>query len=165
MQPGSYLIVFAGNDTTPGSGGGFFTEFGLKASGEYVGLYDPSGNVLSEYGVNGDDYPTQYSNISYGVRTTGNFDNVSYFSTPTPGAANQSPIDGTISERVFASEAAGFQDGPIQVALSTPSGGGTIRYTVDGSTPSATNGLTYTCLLYTSPSPRDQRGSRMPSSA
>ena len=25
--------------------------------------------------------------------------------------------------------------------------------------------LTYVCLLYTSPSPRDQRGSRMPSSA
>ena len=31
----------------------------------------------------------------------------------------------------------------------------------------ASTGLTYnhTCLLYTSPSPRDQRGSRMPSSA
>ena len=27
------------------------------------------------------------------------------------------------------------------------------------------NGLFFTCLLYTSPSPRDQRGSRMPSSA
>ena len=26
-------------------------------------------------------------------------------------------------------------------------------------------GELYTCLLYTSPSPRDQRGSRMPSSA
>ena len=26
-------------------------------------------------------------------------------------------------------------------------------------------GIMYTCLLYTSPSPRDQRGSRMPSSA
>ena len=26
-------------------------------------------------------------------------------------------------------------------------------------------GLPYICLLYTSPSPRDQRGSRMPSSA
>ena len=25
--------------------------------------------------------------------------------------------------------------------------------------------FTYSCLLYTSPSPRDQRGSRMPSSA
>ena len=28
-----------------------------------------------------------------------------------------------------------------------------------------TNGETAVCLLYTSPSPRDQRGSRMPSSA
>ena len=28
-----------------------------------------------------------------------------------------------------------------------------------------TNGFAYICLLYTSPSPRDQRGSRMPSSA
>ena len=27
------------------------------------------------------------------------------------------------------------------------------------------NGYIYNCLLYTSPSPRDQRGSRMPSSA
>ena len=29
----------------------------------------------------------------------------------------------------------------------------------------ATDLLEYDCLLYTSPSPRDQRGSRMPSSA
>ena len=27
------------------------------------------------------------------------------------------------------------------------------------------NNIDYSCLLYTSPSPRDQRGSRMPSSA
>ena len=27
------------------------------------------------------------------------------------------------------------------------------------------HGVTYSCLLYTSPSPRDQRGSRMPSAA
>ena len=144
MQPGSYLIVFAAEDTTPGSGGGFFTGFSLKASGEYVGLYDSSGNLLSEFGAGGADYPTQYSNISYGVATSGNFDDVSYFSTPTPGTANQNPINGTISQRVYASEAAGFKDGPIQVALSTPTAVGTIRYTVDGSTPSATNGLTYT---------------------
>ncbi len=144
MQPGSYLIVFAGDDTTPGSGGGYFTGFGLRASGEYVGFYDPSGNLLSEFGVNGADYPTQYSNISYGVATSGNFDDVSYFSTPTPGTANQNPITGIISQRVYASEAAGFKNSPIQVTLSTPTGLGTIRYTVDGSTPTASNGLTYT---------------------
>ena len=35
----------------------------------------------------------------------------------------------------------------------------------DDAPPHASQGLVSTCLLYTSPSPRDQRGSRMPSSA
>ena len=142
VPAGAYLVVFAADDTTPGSGGGVFTGFGLKASGEYVGLYNQSGNVVSEYGVNGADYPTQYENISYGVKTSGNFDEVSYFSSPTPQLNNRNPISG-ISERVFASEAPGFKDTTITVALSTPTGGSTIRYTVDGSSPTASNGFTY----------------------
>ena len=36
---------------------------------------------------------------------------------------------------------------------------------VPNSTTDITQDILYTCLLYTSPSPRDQRGSRMPSSA
>ena len=36
--------------------------------------------------------------------------------------------------------------------------GNLVTYLVD-------RNINYTCLLYTSPSPRDQRGSRMPSSA
>ena len=35
----------------------------------------------------------------------------------------------------------------------------------EGKQQSAVMALLYICLLYTSPSPRDQRGSRMPSSA
>ena len=35
----------------------------------------------------------------------------------------------------------------------------------DGSAPRASRGVLTACLLYTSPSPRDQRGTRMPSSA
>ena len=38
-------------------------------------------------------------------------------------------------------------------------------YVVGGNIEHQSNGLLYNCLLYTSPSPRDQRGSRMPSSA
>ena len=34
-----------------------------------------------------------------------------------------------------------------------------------GNTRQAVNSITFTCLLYTSPSPRDKRQSRMPSSA
>ena len=36
---------------------------------------------------------------------------------------------------------------------------------LDGSQHNTEDGQAYDCLLYTSPSPRDQRGSRMPSSA
>ena len=35
----------------------------------------------------------------------------------------------------------------------------------EGASPTAALEVIFTCLLYTSPSPRDQRGSRMPSSA
>ena len=40
-----------------------------------------------------------------------------------------------------------------------------VASTVEGGIQSTGKRLNYPCLLYTSPSPRDQRGSRMPSSA
>ena len=138
-----YLVVIAGDDAAPNSGSDIYTGFGLSSSGEYLGLYDPSGAVLSEFGVGGADYPTQYSDVSYGVEFGGNFDQVSYFATPTPGAANTNAVAGVV-ERVEASVTAGFYDTTQSVSLSTPTSGATIRYTTDGSTPSATNGFTYT---------------------
>ena len=39
------------------------------------------------------------------------------------------------------------------------------KVTLDGQNLRSWNGDNLSCLLYTSPSPRDQRGSRMPSSA
>ena len=50
--------------------------------------------------------------------------------------------------------ASGAKDSALEIAALGP--GGSV---CDGAT------YFYTCLLYTSPSPRDQRGSRMPSSA
>ena len=43
--------------------------------------------------------------------------------------------------------------------------GGALTYSLGVKLTDAINVEFYTCLLYTSPSPRDQRGSRMPSSA
>ena len=60
------------------------------------------------------------------------------------------------------------EDTPVNVNPLTndDDGAGVQSVTVDTIPDAATEGeLTYTCLLYTSPSPRDQRGSRMPSSA
>ena len=51
---------------------------------------------------------------------------------------------------------------PLMVACGSGSDNTTFRLDAAGATFPAP---LYTCLLYTSPSPRDQRGSRMPSSA
>ena len=142
LEASQYLVVFAGDDQLPNSGTDIYTGFGLSSSGEHLGLYGPFGNLLSEFGAGGADYPAQFNDISYGVLSGGNFDQVSYFATPTPGAANTNPIAG-VAERVEATVDAGFYENSFQVSLSTTTQGATIRYTLDGSTPSATNGLDY----------------------
>ena len=43
LAAGQYLVVFADDDANPGSGTDLYTGFKLKAAGEYIGLYDPSG--------------------------------------------------------------------------------------------------------------------------
>ena len=139
LGAGQYLVVFAGDDADTTTGSDLYTGFGLSSAGEYVGLYDPSGTVISSFAADGSDYPAQQTDVSYGALGDGT---PSYFATPTPGAANANPIDG-IAERVTASLTPGFFDTAQVVSLSTPTAGATIRYTIDGSTPSATNGLTY----------------------
>ena len=145
---GQYLVVFAGDDTAPSTGNDLYTGFGLGASGEYVALIDTGGTVVSEFGVGGQEFPVQYEDISYGVEFFGSTptNNVSYFATPSPGFANFDSIAG-ITERVFANQTPGFYDNAIQVALTTATPGATIRYTVDGSTPTNSNGANYTTPL------------------
>ncbi len=143
LLPGQYLVVYADDDANPNAGNDQYTGFSLSSSGEYVGLYDPSGTVVSEFAAGGGDYPTQLTDISYGFVDDGSFGQPSYFSVPTPGAANQSPVFGVV-ERVTSSVTPGFFDAPFPVALSTTTANATIRYTTDGSTPTATNGITYT---------------------
>ena len=88
LNAGGYLVVNADDDAAPTTGNQLYTGFKLSAGGEYVGLYDTSGVVVSEFAVGGADYPEQFEDVSYGVRfDTGNFDQVSYFATPTPGGA------------------------------------------------------------------------------
>ena len=143
LADGEFLLVRASTDAAPNQGAELFTGFGLSSGGEYLGLYDPAGNVVSEFGSDGSNYPTQYSDVSYGVQFNGSFDQVSYFSTPTPGAANTNPVVG-VSERVEASVDAGFYEGSIQVSLSTDTLDAIIGYTTDGSTPTFNNVTIYT---------------------
>ena len=138
LSAGQYLVVFADDDVDPTSGNNLYTEFSLSSGGEYVGLYDPTGAVVSEFAAGGADYPTQISDVSYGFVNDGSFSQPSYFSTPTPGFANANPVSEVV-ERVSASVKPGFFDAAFDVTLSTPTPGGLVFYTTDGSTPSALN--------------------------
>ena len=66
-----------------------------------------------------------------------------YLLTPTPGAGNGATVQGFVSD-VTASSDRGIYTAAFNVTLTTPTAGATIRYTTDGSRPSATNGTAYT---------------------
>jgi len=141
LFPGQYLVVFAADDANPSAGNNLYTGFGLSSSGEYVGLYDPSGSVVSEFGVGGQDYPAQLPDVSYGIVDSQFFNQPFHFGTPTPGSPNVNAV--RIVGEVSSSLTPGFYDTAQSVTLSTPTSDAVIRYTIDGSTPSASNGLVY----------------------
>lgn len=70
FEPNDYLVVFAGDDADPISGTDLYTGFGLSADGEYLGLYDPGGVLLSAFEPGGADYPAQLEDVSYGLAPT-----------------------------------------------------------------------------------------------
>jgi len=138
LDPGAYLIVFASGKDRARAVGELHTNFKLSASGEYVGLIEPGGTVISEFGPNGTNYPIQFTDISYGAAPVGS----RYFSEPTPGQPN---ADGFLEflGPTTASVRRGFFNAPFSVELSTDDAAATIRYTTDGSRPSETNGTVY----------------------
>ena len=142
LASNQYLVVFAADDTDTATGIDLYTGFGLSSSGEYLGLYDPAGNVVSEFAAGGGDYPAQSTDVSYGFLNDGSFSQPNYFATPSPGFSNIDPVDGIV-ERVTSSLTPGFFETTQIVSLSTATPDATIYYTTDGSSPSATNGSIY----------------------
>lgn len=67
---------------------------------------------------------------------------VQYFTTPTPRSANQPGALGLVADTVFSVDR-GFFAEPFDLSISTPTAGAEIRYTTDGSAPSASNGTVY----------------------
>lgn len=70
LAPKQHLVVFAGIDTAPTTGTDLYTGFALSSAGEYVGLYDPTGALASEFNAGGAEYPPQFEDLSYGLRST-----------------------------------------------------------------------------------------------
>lgn len=132
-----YLVVFASGTGVPDSQGRLHTNFSLAASGEYLALIRPNGTVDDQYSP---AYPAQFTDISYGKHPTNN--SRRFFSPPTPGSANGSGYEGVVNPPDFSSPR-GFYDSPVNVTLSSTTPQAQIRYTTDGSKPTASIGTLY----------------------
>jgi len=128
-----FLVVFCSGKNLTGSE--LHTNFKLTGSGEYLGLAKPDGTVIHEFSPT---YPKQSSDISYGMAGGSE----AFFSPPTPSEPNGPGYQG-FAEGITFSQDHGFFDSPFTVSMSTASQGATIRYTTDGTEPTATNGQDY----------------------
>ncbi len=142
--PGNgFAIVWASNTTSPAPGLDVpHTNFSLATEGEYLGLIGKDGvSVISQIPVNYPAslvYPQQRQDRSYGIAagTPGYF-------VPTPGAPNGTRFDGVVRDTVF-SVKRGIYTAQQSVAITSATLDAEIRYTLDGSTPTATTGTVYT---------------------
>lgn len=130
LQADEYLIVFASKKDRAVQGSELHTNFSLKSGGEYLGLIDPQGNIVSEYA---DSYPPQLEDVSYG--------GTRYFTSPTPGSENTQGVAGILEPVEFSLEH-GVYETPQTLSLNTSSANAEIRYTLDGSEPSVLLGCT-----------------------
>ncbi len=145
IAPGEYLVVFASSQAESSyvdSNGFLHTTFALRRAGEYLGMSDPAGNLLSEFRHDQGGYPEQRANVSYGL-TQIDAAPLGYFDMPTPGRTNSTTaFEGLVAEPQF-SVGRGFYDDPFSVELSSTTPDAVIIYTTDGSAPNPENGDVY----------------------
>ena len=138
---GGYLLVLA-DGVVPEDGESTFLHAGFKlsADGDFLGIYDATGAARTEFNP---EFPKQYDFHSYGTDPGGG-GGFGYLHDPTPGAANSGPFLSGRTKSPDFSEKGGFHNGAVTLDLSSTTPGATIRYTTDGSEPTATHGTEFT---------------------
>ena len=134
---GSLLFWASGRDVSGGLS--FHTNFKLtQTTNETVLLTDPTGVTIDSYQIIPNLEGHSRGRIPNGTGTW------NVITTPTPGTLNTTGFADYASTPVF-SQAPGIYAAAISVALSTTDNGFTIRYTTDGTPPTATS------TVYTGP--------------
>lgn len=141
-----YLLIFASGKDRPTSP--LHADFKLDQDGEFLALIRVSTNTLvhqlpPDYPVS-DTIPELKTDHSFGYNPEGA---LRFFSTPTPGAPNGEGVSGYVKDTRFSHDR-GFHQNPFNLTISSKTDGASIRYTTDGSEPSAEHGT-----LFSSPIP------------
>jgi hypothetical protein len=128
IAPKSYTLFWADGKNT-----GRHTNFKLGQDGEFIGLYSASGVLQDSL-----SFGPQLTDVSFGRSPDGNA-TWAYFSQSTPEASNNTPTFQSIAPKPTASVLGGLYATAQKVALSTSLAGAEIRFTLDGSLPTATS--------------------------
>ena len=134
-----YLIVFASGVNTVDPDGNPHTNFKMESAGEYLAIIRPDGTSIDNSFH--PSFPEQFADISYGSQSIDGAR--AFFSLPTPNEANGSGVPGVVKDTNFSMKR-GFYDAPFRVAVTNDTPGTIIRYTLDGSRPSESDGNVYT---------------------
>jgi gliding motility-associated-like protein len=131
INPGQHIIFWASNRNLV-VGTNYHTNFKITQSegNDIISLADNMANILDMVNVDPNQRNQSRGRSTSGAATWG------VFSTPTPGAANVGSFTAYATTPAM-SMAPGNYAGPIAVSLSTPDPGITIRYTTNGSEPTA----------------------------
>lgn len=142
IPPGGYLVVWASGkdrrDSAPGQR--LHTNFKLNPTGDTLQLFGPE---LPRVLIDKLAYPEQSPNHSFGRQTVNGQAALTFFREASPGAPNTTlAVAGKVAEVHF-SVKRGFFNAPFSLSLASATSGAAIRYTLDGSAPSPTNGIVY----------------------
>ena len=77
LAPCEYLVVFASGKNRAVAGEELHLNFALRSGGEPLALVAPDGSVVSEFGPQGEPFPPQLGDISYGI--FGGYEVIVYF--------------------------------------------------------------------------------------
>ncbi len=141
LNSGQYLVVYASGLDRRVLGGTnrLHTNFKLNPFGDYLALFNAEfpRHAVSEFAP---EFPEQRNDYSYGLNTSNQW---RYYATPTPGAANGNSAIAVVAPKPHVSVARGYFDRPFTLVASCDLPGATMRYTTDGSEPTAVTGFAY----------------------
>ena len=144
LPAGGYLLLACDdlNITAPAPGGFYHTGFKLGSEGESLVLCDSLGTIVQQT-----TFPAQTAFQSYGRSGDGSY---RFHEAPTPGTANAGAVlTGKVAAPVL-SLAGGFYPGSRTVSFSSSTPGATLRYTLNGTEPTETNGTAGTTATLSS---------------
>ncbi|MBI1839257.1 MAG: CotH kinase family protein, partial [Verrucomicrobia bacterium] len=132
-----FLVVFASGKNRIRTDAPLHANFRLSPTGGYLALVGPGPGILHEFAPS---YPPQLPDVSYGV-LAGDLATTQAMGAPSPGAPNLNTPPPP--QPVEFSRASGTVTNDFNLSLRCPTEDAEIRYTLNGTTPSATNGVAY----------------------